>query len=143
MGARRGDRRAAGCAGEEQPAAARQLCAGDGLVDAGRDGAAHARGLSDQHLRLGGVVGEGALTPYFAQAFELGAELADSAAIMEIEADVLSPNALGAILTERSIDQSGGMPDRVKCLHVLAAHALAAGPGVNPLGDEVVPGEMP
>jgi len=34
---------------------------------------------------------------------ELGADLADSAAIMEIEADVLSPNALGAILTERSI----------------------------------------
>ncbi|HET7069847.1 MAG TPA: DUF501 domain-containing protein [Nocardioides sp.] len=33
---------------------------------------------------------------------------------------------------------AGGMPDRVKCLHVLAAHALAAGPGVNPLGDEVV-----
>jgi hypothetical protein len=30
------------------------------------------------------------------------------------------------------------MPDRVKCLHVLAAHALAAGPGVNPLGDEVI-----
>ena len=33
---------------------------------------------------------------------------------------------------------AGGMPTRVKCLHVLAAHALAAGPGVNPLGDEVV-----
>ena len=32
----------------------------------------------------------------------------------------------------------GGMPDRVKCLHVLAGHALAAGPGVNPLGDEVL-----
>ncbi len=31
---------------------------------------------------------------------------------------------------------AGGMPDRVKCLHVLLAHALAAGPGVNPLGDE-------
>jgi hypothetical protein len=30
------------------------------------------------------------------------------------------------------------MPDRVKCLHVLAGHALAVGPGVNPLGDEVV-----
>ena len=30
------------------------------------------------------------------------------------------------------------MPNRVKCLHVLAAHALAAGPGVNPLGDEVL-----
>jgi len=33
---------------------------------------------------------------------------------------------------------AGGMPDRVKCLHVLAAHSLAAGPGVNPLGDEVL-----
>jgi hypothetical protein len=33
---------------------------------------------------------------------------------------------------------AGGMPSRVKCLHVLAGHALAAGPGVNPLGDEVI-----
>ena len=33
---------------------------------------------------------------------------------------------------------AGGMPDRVKCLHALAAHALAAGPGVNPLGDETL-----
>ncbi len=33
---------------------------------------------------------------------------------------------------------AGGMPDRVKCLHALAAHALAAGPRVNALGDEVV-----
>lgn len=32
---------------------------------------------------------------------------------------------------------AGGMPQRVKCLHVLLAHSLAAGPGVNPLGDEV------
>ncbi|GAA2051644.1 DUF501 domain-containing protein [Williamsia deligens] len=32
----------------------------------------------------------------------------------------------------------GGMPDRVKCLHVLMAHSLAKGPGVNPLGDETV-----
>ncbi|MEP9413117.1 DUF501 domain-containing protein [Gordonia sp. VNQ95] len=32
----------------------------------------------------------------------------------------------------------GGMPDRVKCLHVLIAHSLAKGPGVNPLGDESV-----
>lgn len=32
----------------------------------------------------------------------------------------------------------GGMPDRVKCLHVLIAHSLAKGPGVNPLGDEAV-----
>jgi hypothetical protein len=32
----------------------------------------------------------------------------------------------------------GGMPERVKCLHVLIAHALAKGPGVNPFGDEAV-----
>jgi hypothetical protein len=30
---------------------------------------------------------------------------------------------------------AGGMPTRVKCLHALAGHALAAGPGVNPIGD--------
>ncbi|BDI23592.1 DUF501 domain-containing protein [Herbiconiux sp. L3-i23] len=30
---------------------------------------------------------------------------------------------------------AGGMPVRVKCLHALVAHSLAAGPGVNPIGD--------
>lgn len=30
---------------------------------------------------------------------------------------------------------AGGMPHRVKCLHALMGHALAAGPGVNPIGD--------
>jgi len=33
---------------------------------------------------------------------------------------------------------AGGMPVRVKCLHALAGHALAAGPGVNPIGDRVL-----
>jgi uncharacterized protein len=33
---------------------------------------------------------------------------------------------------------AGGMPARVKCLHVHVAHALAAGPGTNPMGDEVL-----
>ena len=32
----------------------------------------------------------------------------------------------------------GGMPDRVKCLHVVMAHALAKGRGVNPLGDQAL-----
>ena len=32
----------------------------------------------------------------------------------------------------------GGMPDRVKCLHVVMAHALAEGRGVNPLGDQAL-----
>jgi uncharacterized protein len=32
---------------------------------------------------------------------------------------------------------AGGMPDRVKCLHALVAHELAA-PGTNPLGREAL-----
>jgi hypothetical protein len=35
---------------------------------------------------------------------------------------------------------AGGMPDRIKCLHALAGHALATGPGVNPIGDRAVAG---
>lgn len=33
---------------------------------------------------------------------------------------------------------AGGMPSRVKCLHVLVGHALAVGPGVSPFGDETL-----
>src|SRR5690625_7200398 len=33
---------------------------------------------------------------------------------------------------------AGGMPTRVKCLHVLVAHSLAVGPGINPLGEEAL-----
>jgi hypothetical protein len=56
-------------------------------------------------------------------------------------------DAHGAYLADRrqyatvpEIDgvSAGGMPDRVKCLHALVAHALAAGPGVNPIGDEAL-----
>jgi hypothetical protein len=45
--------------------------------------------------------------------------------------------ALGSVPEIEGIS-AGGMPDRVKCLHVLAAQSLAQGPGVNPLGDEVL-----
>ncbi len=45
--------------------------------------------------------------------------------------------ALGSVPEIEGIS-AGGMPDRVKCLHVLAGQALAQGPGVNPLGDEVL-----
>lgn len=38
----------------------------------------------------------------------------------------------------RDVPAQGGMPTRVKCLHVLVAHSLAAGPGVNPFGDEAL-----
>ena len=33
---------------------------------------------------------------------------------------------------------AGGMPERVKCLHVHVAHTLARGAGVNPVGDEAL-----
>jgi len=46
--------------------------------------------------------------------------------------------ALGINVPEVAGISAGGMPDRVKCLHSLIAHSLAAGPGVNPLGDEAL-----
>jgi hypothetical protein len=44
---------------------------------------------------------------------------------------------LGSVAEIEGIS-AGGMPDRVKCLHVLAGQSLAQGRGVNPLGDEVL-----
>lgn len=44
---------------------------------------------------------------------------------------------LGQVLEIEGIS-AGGMPTRVKCLHVLVAHSLAVGAGVNPLGDEAL-----
>lgn len=42
---------------------------------------------------------------------------------------------LGLFVPEVADISAGGMPTRVKCLHALIGHALAAGPGVNPIGD--------
>ena len=42
--------------------------------------------------------------------------------------------ALGSVPEVEGIS-AGGMPTRVKCLHALVGHSLAAGPGVNPVGD--------
>ena len=47
--------------------------------------------------------------------------------------------AAGIAEVEEIADFSaGGMPTRVKCLHALVGHALAAGPGVNPIGDRAL-----
>ena len=43
-----------------------------------------------------------------------------------------------AIEVLEGFPSAGGMPDRVKCLHVLVGHSLVAGPGVNPFGDEAI-----
>ncbi|MGV8859243.1 DUF501 domain-containing protein [Rhodoglobus sp.] len=39
------------------------------------------------------------------------------------------------VVAELAGVSAGGMPTRVKCLHALVGHSLAAGPGVNPIGD--------
>ena len=59
-----------------------------------------------------------------------------------IEPDAIEPHAIDGVPELAGIS-AGGMPERVKCLHVLVAHSLAAGPGVNPLGDEALAGLEP
>ncbi len=73
---------------------------------------------------------------------ELGQRLADepelaAAYVAAHEAYLADRAALGEVPELDGIS-AGGMPTRVKCLHALLGHALAAGPGVNPIGDEVV-----
>ncbi len=51
------------------------------------------------------------------------------------EAYLAERDAIEPLGTEVS---AGGMPGRVKCLHVHVAHALAMGPGANPFGDEAL-----
>jgi len=46
--------------------------------------------------------------------------------------------SLGVEDVPKTDDSAGGMPSRVKCLHALVGHTLAAGPGVNPFGDEAL-----
>ena len=53
-------------------------------------------------------------------------------------ADYLARREAVSAVPEIAGVSAGGMPTRVKCLHVLVAHSLAVGPGVNPLGDEAL-----
>lgn len=48
--------------------------------------------------------------------------------------DEIAVDTVG-VVEEIADVSAGGMPARVKCLHALLGHALAAGPGVNPIGD--------
>jgi hypothetical protein len=73
---------------------------------------------------------------------EMAARLADDPELAEAylaaHEDYLSRRK--AIMEVPEIDgtSAGGMPSRVKCLHVHLGHALGAGPGVNPFGDETL-----
>ena len=62
-----------------------------------------------------------------AEAYRLAHEayLADRAKLLAATGEVAEIEGISA----------GGMPTRVKCLHALAGHSLAVGPGVNPIGD--------
>lgn len=61
-----------------------------------------------------------------------------AAAYRAAHRDYLARREAVAHVPEIAGVSAGGMPGRVKCLHALVAHALAAGRGVNPLGDEAL-----
>lgn len=65
----------------------------------------------------------------------LAADAAVRAGYERAHRDYLADRESIAVVPEIAGISAGGMPTRVKCLHALAAHALAAGPGANPIGD--------
>lgn len=83
--------------------------------------------------RIGTLESEGRMkemTERLATDPELAAAYARAHEAYLVERDAIEP--LGTRVS------AGGMPVRVKCLHVAVGHALAAGPGVNPFGDEAL-----
>lgn len=69
----------------------------------------------------------------FSELLAADADVADAYAAAHLA--YLSDRAVYGEVPEIEGISAGGMPSRVKCLHALAGHALAAGPGVNPIGD--------
>jgi hypothetical protein len=75
-------------------------------------------------------------TGVMAELSELMAQDADLAAdYRAAHASYLADRESILVVEEIAGFSAGGMPDRIKCLHALVAHSLAAGPGVNPIGD--------
>jgi len=66
---------------------------------------------------------------------ELLADEAESANYLRAHEAYLADREGLEFVEEIAGISAGGMPTRVKCLHALAGHSLAAGPGVNPIGD--------
>jgi hypothetical protein len=72
---------------------------------------------------------------------ELATDLDDeavAAAYRDAHLSYLADRDTIEVVDEIAGFSAGGMPDRVKCLHALAGHSLAAGPGVNPIGDNAL-----
>lgn len=65
----------------------------------------------------------------------LAADPVVAAAYTRAHEEYLADREQYGVVDEIAGVSAGGMPTRVKCLHALAGHALAAGPGVNPIGD--------
>jgi len=81
-------------------------------------------------LEAGGVMRD--MTEALAADDELAARYAKAhERYLEVREDIAHVEEISGI-------SAGGMPNRVKCLHVLVAHSLAEGPGVNPLGDQAL-----
>jgi len=77
-------------------------------------------------LEANGVMAE--LTPLLDDPAVASAYAAAHAAYLADRESIAAVDEIAGI-------SAGGMPTRIKCLHALAGHALAAGPGVNPIGD--------
>ena len=60
-----------------------------------------------------------------------------AAAYRAAHASYVAARVAVADVPEIALVSAGGMPDRVKCLHVLVAHELAS-PGSNPFGREAL-----
>ncbi|SFD03332.1 hypothetical protein SAMN04487968_12410 [Nocardioides terrae] len=85
--------------------------------------------------RIGTLEGEGRMK---AMQDRLGTDPELAAAYRNAHERYLAARAELGQVDEIEGISAGGMPDRVKCLHVLAGQSLAQGRGVNPLGDEVL-----
>jgi len=81
-------------------------------------------------LESGGVMRE------MAERLATDADLADR--YRAAHEDYLARRAAAGEVPEIAGVSAGGMPGRVKCLHVHLGHRLAVGPGVNPFGDETL-----
>ena len=92
--------------------------------------------LSERVVYLGTAIDAGVANAIVAQLLFLASDEAVAENYRAAHRHYLeSRNALEDLGTDFT---GGGMPDRVKCLHVLIAYALAEGPGVVRLGDEAV-----
>ncbi|HEY5980632.1 MAG TPA: DUF501 domain-containing protein [Microlunatus sp.] len=83
-------------------------------------------------LEASGLMAE--LTARLAADPDLAAHHAEAHRAYLAARDEIAADTVG-VVEEIAAVSAGGMPTRVKCLHALLGHALAAGPGVNPIGD--------